>query len=163
MCVCVCVYSFSLRPDEVFLSVRGNRPEQRSSNDGYHCTNRSSDAFCFSHTYFASLSLIHLSLPFFPPPLPIPSLTPPFQRCGTQTETNHRFNEIKLRERPAGGAFVSGLLTAAAVAHLSHLTDSTARDDSSEESSQHNRLFTHGKLHPAHPESSRSLHEHPGI
>lgn len=119
-CMSVFVCFLLLGPDEVSLSVHGNRPERCSSNDGYHCTNRSSDAVCFSHTYFASLSLIHLSPPIFSP-----LLTPPFQLCGTQTETNHRFNEIKFGGRPGIGTFVSHLLTAAAVAHLSHLTDST--------------------------------------
>lgn len=127
LCVCVCVYPLSLGPDEVFLSVRGKRPEQRSSSDGYRRTNRSSNAFCFSHTYFASLSLIHLSLPLSSlPHSQVRSLAPPSELCGTQTETNHGFNEIKLGRRPAGGTFVSRLLTAAAVAHLSHLTDSAA-------------------------------------
>lgn len=72
-----------------------------------------------THTLLHSHSFIYLPL-FFSP-----LLTPPFQLCGTQTETNHRFNEIKFGGRPGVGTFVSHLLTAAAVAHLSHLTDST--------------------------------------
>lgn len=50
-----------------------------------------------------SVSLAHILLHshsfIYPPPN---SLTPPFQLCGTQTETNHIFNEIKSGGRPAG-------------------------------------------------------------
>lgn len=131
--VCVCVFR-SVGPDEVFLSVRGNRPEQRSSNDGYHRTNRSSDAFCFSHTYFASLSLIHLSLSFFFPP---PSVSVPHPN--TAAHKQKQITDLMKLSWEGGlpeGAFVSHLLTAAAVAHLSHLTESTAPDDSSKRNFQ---------------------------
>lgn len=96
-----------------------------------------------THSLLHSHSFIYLSPSFC-------SLTPPFQRCGTQTETNHRFNEIRLGGRHAGGAFVSHVLTAAAVAHLSHLTDSTSLDDSSKESFQHNHFFTQEKTASRH-------------
>lgn len=57
-----------------------------------------------THTLLHSHSFIYLS-PFFSlprsqSPHSLPQLS---QHCGTQTETNHRFNEIKLGGRPAGG------------------------------------------------------------
>lgn len=70
-----------------------------------------------SHLFiYLSSSCVFFSSPLLPSP----------KHCSAQTETNRMLNKIKLRGMPARGAFVSCLLTAAAAAHLHHLTDSSA-------------------------------------
>lgn len=119
MCVCISPYCGQMKYSSVFMAI--DQSSAAPMMDTTALIAPPMPSVSLTHILLHSHSFIYL---------PPPSLTPPFQLCGTQTETNHIFNEIKLGVRPAGKTFISRLLTAAAVAHLTPRPEMTLPQES---------------------------------